>query len=68
MSEQVLIEARRLESDHQEMLTQIDADKVKNVEKYAQIYEMQKSLIKDMPIKAFEAFREELERTAKAEE
>jgi len=29
---------------------------------------MQKSLIKDMPIKAFKAFREELEQTAKAEE
>jgi len=35
MSEQVLIKARRLESDHQAMLTQIDADKAKNVEKYA---------------------------------
>ena len=68
MSERVLIEARRLETDHQAMLKQIEADKAQNAEKYAQILELQRGMMKEMPLKAFEAGRAELEETAKVKE
>ena len=68
MSERVLIEARRLETDHQAMLKQIEADKAQNAQSYAQILELQRRVMKGMPLKAFEAYRAELEETVKAKE
>ena len=68
MSEWVLIEARRLETDNQAMLKQIEADKAQNAESYAQILELQRRVMKGMPLKAFEASRAVLEENVKAKE